>query len=165
MDLDFDLDEIYEKETLEEHFHDENLQGIFLHVLADTLGSVGVIISSILIYWFDLKIADSICSFAISILILISTIPLLKSTASTLLQGSPRQLSPKLRNSLRNILKVKNVVTFRNPHFWTLSGENVIGTIEIVIDQNGNDQIILSKVGSILADAGVSNSTIQIEKI
>uniref|UniRef100_A0AAY5KML7 Zinc transporter n=1 Tax=Esox lucius TaxID=8010 RepID=A0AAY5KML7_ESOLU len=45
------------------------LQGVFLHIVADTLGSVGVIISAILMQKYDLMIADPICSICISILI------------------------------------------------------------------------------------------------
>ncbi|KAA0712157.1 Zinc transporter 7 [Triplophysa tibetana] len=45
------------------------LQGVFLHIVADTLGSVGVIISAILMQKYDLMIADPICSMLISILI------------------------------------------------------------------------------------------------
>ena len=44
--------------------------GIFLHILADTLGSVGVIISSTLIYLFDWMIADPLCSMFIAVLIM-----------------------------------------------------------------------------------------------
>lgn len=44
--------------------------GIFLHILADTLGSVGVIISSTLIYLFDWMLADPICSMFIAVLIM-----------------------------------------------------------------------------------------------
>ena len=45
--------------------------GIFLHILADTLGSVGVIISSTLIYLFDWMLADPICSMFIAVLIML----------------------------------------------------------------------------------------------
>ena len=55
-----------------------NMEGVFLHVLADTLGSVGVIISSILIEQFGLVIADPICSIFISALIVAHAYPLLK---------------------------------------------------------------------------------------
>ncbi len=58
------------------HDHDnENMYGVFLHVLADTLGSVGVIFSSVLVKYYDLYIADPICSFIISLMILASSIP------------------------------------------------------------------------------------------
>ncbi len=46
-------------------------EGIFLHILADTLGSVGVIISSLLIRFFGWNIADPICSMIIATLITI----------------------------------------------------------------------------------------------
>ena len=44
--------------------------GIFLHILADTLGSVGVIVSSILIQNFGWMLADPVCSMFIAILIM-----------------------------------------------------------------------------------------------
>ena len=54
------------------------LKGVFLHILADALGSVGVIISSVLIYYYGWFISDPITSFIISIFIFISVFPLLK---------------------------------------------------------------------------------------
>ena len=59
--------------------------GIFLHVLADTLGSVAVIISSLLIQQFGWHIADPICSLFLSGLIFLSVIPLLKGSLKSLL--------------------------------------------------------------------------------
>lgn len=43
--------------------------GVFLHIVADTLGSVGVIISAILMQKYDLMIADPVCSMLIALLI------------------------------------------------------------------------------------------------
>ena len=43
--------------------------GIFLHIVADTLGSIGVIISAILMQKYDLMIADPVCSMLIALLI------------------------------------------------------------------------------------------------
>jgi zinc transporter 5/7 len=45
--------------------------GIFLHILADTLGSVGVIISALLIQSFGWMMADPVCSMFIAVLIMI----------------------------------------------------------------------------------------------
>lgn len=69
--------------------------GVFLHVLADTLGSVFVIISTLLIQSFGWKWVDPLCSLILSMLILGSVIPLLKSSASVLLQSVPDDLSEK----------------------------------------------------------------------
>jgi len=54
------------------------MQGVFLHILADTLGSVGVIISAILMWAFGWMIADPICSMFIAILISLSVLSLIK---------------------------------------------------------------------------------------
>ena len=45
---------------------------MFLHILADTLGSVGVIISAILMHMFGWMIADPICSIFIAVMIALS---------------------------------------------------------------------------------------------
>ena len=64
------------------------MYGVFLHVLADTLGSVAVIISSVCIKWFDYKLADPICCLIISVLILASGVPFTIQTGQTLMQGA-----------------------------------------------------------------------------
>jgi Co/Zn/Cd efflux system component len=48
------------------------VQGVFLHILADTLGSVGVIVSAILMQMFGWMIADPVCSIFIAVLIALS---------------------------------------------------------------------------------------------
>ena len=74
--------------------------GVFLHVLADTLGSVGVIISSILIEQFGWYIADPICSVFISVLIFLSVIPLLRDSLRILLQSTP----PEIQDSVPELI-------------------------------------------------------------
>jgi zinc transporter 5/7 len=79
------------------------MYGVFLHVLADTLGSVGVIISCYLIKYYGLLIADPICSGIISILILLSLFPLLRSTSSVLLMRTPRDFRKNLKIILKKV--------------------------------------------------------------
>jgi zinc transporter 5/7 len=70
------------------HAHgNENLYGVFLHILADALGSVAVIISSIFIKYWGWYIADPICCFLISFLILASVVFLIKSSGRVLALG------------------------------------------------------------------------------
>jgi cation diffusion facilitator family transporter len=72
-----------------------SFSGVFLHVLADTLGSVFVIISTLLIQNFGWQWVDPLCSLILSMLILGSVIPLLKTSASVLLQSTPDLLDEK----------------------------------------------------------------------
>jgi zinc transporter 5/7 len=68
---------------------------VFLHILADALGSVGVIFSSILVKYYGMYIADPICSFIISVMILVSVIPLIKMTSSNLILMTPKVIQNK----------------------------------------------------------------------
>jgi hypothetical protein len=68
------------------------MQVVFLHILADTLGSVGVIISAILMHLFGWMIADPICSIFIAILIALSVGSLVKESMAVLMQRTPKQL-------------------------------------------------------------------------
>lgn len=78
------------------HDHDnENMYGVFLHVLADCLGSVGVMASSVLVKYYDMYIADPICSFLISVMILASAIPFIKLTSSYLMLRAPKGIRRK----------------------------------------------------------------------
>jgi zinc transporter 5/7 len=70
--------------------------GMFLHILADALGSIGVIISCILIRLFDWRSSDPICSIFIAFLTLVSVWPLLYSSCQTLLQRTPTVIDSKL---------------------------------------------------------------------
>lgn len=54
---------------------------MYLHVLADSLSSLGVIVSTICVKYYGLMITDSICSFLIAAMILTSGIPFIKMTA------------------------------------------------------------------------------------
>ncbi len=71
------------------HFHEEehqneNIYGLFLHVLADTLGSVGVIVSCQLAKR-GIAIADPICAMIVSLMIFISVLPLIQMSIKSLL--------------------------------------------------------------------------------
>lgn len=75
-----------------DHGHDhgnENMHGIFLHILADTLGSVAVVISTILVHYSGWSGYDPLASCFIAILIFVSAVPLVCSTAKTLLLTLP----------------------------------------------------------------------------
>uniref|UniRef100_A0A915JS64 Proton-coupled zinc antiporter SLC30A5 n=1 Tax=Romanomermis culicivorax TaxID=13658 RepID=A0A915JS64_ROMCU len=90
------------------HSHNANMQGVFLHVLADTFGSVGVIISTILIQYFGWHIADPICSLLLSILIFLSVLPLLKQSTSALLLRPSAELEHEFKSALDQVNYVRS---------------------------------------------------------
>jgi len=84
--------------------------GVFLHVLADTLGSVGVIVSTLLIQTFGWNIADPICSLFIAALIFVSVLPLVKETALVLLLRTPEELQQPLTAIFDKVLRSPTVL-------------------------------------------------------
>ena len=86
--------------------HANNMHGVFLHILADTLGSVGVVVSSYLIKHYGWRLADPICAIIISALILGSTWPLLRDTSLRLLSYKSKGSSSSYRS--------KDIYTSRN---------------------------------------------------
>ena len=79
------------KETLEKTPRwNINVTSAYLHVLGDLLMSVGVIIASVIIYFKpEWRIADPLCTFLFSIIVVFTTIPVVKECTFVLLEGSP----------------------------------------------------------------------------
>ncbi|XP_035040513.2 zinc transporter 5 isoform X2 [Hippoglossus stenolepis] len=141
-----------------------NMRGVYLHVLADTLGSVGVIISTILIRQFGWLIADPICSLFIATLIFLSVIPLIKDACEVLLLRSPPENEKDLNIALEKLEKIEGVLSYRDAHFWRHSANVVAGTIHLQIMADVVEQRIVQQVTAILKDAGVNNLSVQVEK-
>lgn len=148
-----------------QHSHlNTNMQGVFLHVLADTMGSVGVIVSSILIENFGWNIADPICSIFIAALILLSVLPLLKETSCILLQRSPMHGDKLIKDCLERVLKIEGVISYREPHFWSHTSTKLMGSLHVQVVPEASEQKIIAQVLSIFKDLGTHSLTIQVEK-
>nr|XP_033785760.1 zinc transporter 5 isoform X2 [Geotrypetes seraphini] len=141
-----------------------NMKGVFLHVLADTLGSVGVIISTILIQQFGWLIADPICSLFIAVLIFASVIPFLKDACQVILLRIPPEVEKEIHIALEKIERLDSIISYRDPHFWRHSASVVAGTIHVQIISDAVEQRIIQQVTSILKDAGINNLAVQVEK-
>lgn len=138
-------------------------EGIFLHILADTMGSVGVIISSLLIRFFGWNIADPICSMIIAVLITVSVIPLLRDSVGILMQRQPKQLDRKLPDTYRRIQEIPGVLSVQSPHFWTLSSERFTGGIKIEVSFNCDPRLVSNTTRQIFSQIGVTDLYIQID--
>lgn len=82
------------------HVHSPLFQGMFLHVLADALGSVAVILSTLLIRYTGWVWIDPFCSLFLSLFVLVSVIPLVKATFSLLMLASPVALQERIMKNL-----------------------------------------------------------------
>ena len=110
------------------------MQGIFLHVLADTLGSVAVVISTILIHFYGWSGFDPLASCFIAIAIFASAVPLVTSSARTLLLTVPANTEYDLREALAGLSGLRGVVGYAVPKFWLEEGGNrkVLGVVHVI---------------------------------
>jgi len=152
------------EKTYKESRKDSNVYGVYLHIVADTLGSIGVIISSFLIQMFGWTSADPICSFFISIMIFVGVIPLIVSSSSTLLQCTPNDFEKKLAKCLKKMSRMEGVISYRNPHFWKLNKDTLVGTIDVQINEDSSERKILSQIISIFKKKGVKYLTVEVTK-
>lgn len=145
------------------HHMDHNMEGIFLHVLADTMGSVGVVISTLLIKYKGWLVADPACSIFISVLIVASVIPLLRNSAEVLLQRVPRMHEKELKEALNDVMKIRGICGMQNLHVWSFTNTDVVGTLNLHISAETDKASTKAQVSQILHDAGVKDLTFQVE--
>jgi zinc transporter 5/7 len=138
------LNENKEKHSHEHHHHEhknENIYAIYIHILADTLGSVAVLISSFLVKYYKLYISDPICSLFISAMIIFSTIPVLKNASMALLHIPNKKITKKktkIEQSIRNINCGMNNIkpSIGNFELWQTNSSYFVGEIKIEIPIN-----------------------------
>uniref|UniRef100_A0A8C5QB69 Zinc transporter n=1 Tax=Leptobrachium leishanense TaxID=445787 RepID=A0A8C5QB69_9ANUR len=131
------------------HGFGSSCPGVFLHIVADALGSVGVIISTILMQNYGWMIADPICSMLIAMLIMVSVIPLLKQSIGILMQRTPPSLDNELPECYQRVQQLQGVYHLNDPHFWTLCTDVYVGTLKLMVAPDADARWILSQTHNI----------------
>jgi zinc transporter 5/7 len=147
------------------HHRGQIMQSVFLHIVADTLGSVGVMISALLMNQFGWMIADPLCSLFIAVLISISVYPLLRDSFYILMQRTPVELEAKLPDCLFKLQNLEGVLSVQETHFWTLYGDKYVGCLKLEVTQSANHKLILEHTKRVLRQIGVDKVHIQIDHV
>ena len=96
-----------------------NMRGALVHVMGDLLGSVGALLSGAVIYFTGWMPIDPLLSLLICVLILYSTLRLLREALHVLMEGVPPELD--LSQVGEALARVPGVVSVHDLHIWTLS--------------------------------------------
>ncbi|XP_035659204.1 zinc transporter 2-like isoform X1 [Branchiostoma floridae] len=140
-----------------------NVRAAFIHVVGDFVQSLGVLVAAIIIYFRpDWAIADPICTFMFSVLVLITTLSILRDTVNVLMEGTPRGLD---FNSVKESLKaIPGVHAVHGLHIWSLTvGKNALA-VHIAVDVDADPQEVLDIASRLVRSRFVvHSSTIQIE--
>ncbi len=100
------------------HHGGDNMYGIYLHIMADALGSVAVVISTLCVRYFGWSGFDPLASCAIAILIFASAVPLVFSSGKKLLLSLPSDVEYTLREILAGVCTIRGVIGYSVPKFW-----------------------------------------------
>nr|SVE86240.1 EOG090X09D3 [Daphnia similis]SVE87493.1 EOG090X09D3 [Daphnia similis] len=139
------------------------MDGVFLHILADALGSVGVIISAILMHTFGWMIADPICSMFIAIMIAISVLGLIKESLAILMQRQPKELDRRLPQCYQQVARLDGVRSVQEPHFWTLCSEKYIGALKLELKPEADARYVTHRTQQIFQAIGVKELHVHLD--
>ena len=144
-----------------------NIKAVFIHVIGDTLGSIGVILSGIIIKYCknDIRfISDPICGLCIICVITFNSTSIMKKSYFILLQSVPRNISnTEITSYIENIEEIRSI---HELHIWQLNMTKILATMHIVIDPSCTYERItelLDEIKLFLHSKDIHESTIQVE--
>ncbi len=139
-----------------------NVEGAYLEVLADLIGSVGVIIAAIAISVFGWSWIDPVVAALIGLWILPRTWHLGRKAVRILLQAAPENVDlVSLADDLGSIAGVTNV---HDLHVWTLTSEMDAVSAHLMTEENIDSHSVLDRARSIMTGQyGIEHATFQIE--
>ncbi len=130
--------------------HTINHRAALLHVLGDLLGSVAALTAGVVIHFTGWFVVDPILSIFISLLILISTLRLLREAVHMLMEGAPAHLDTvAIRKQLNAVPGVEDVHHLR---LWSLSSEGTALSAHVVLKEKDDWPQILDSMRRILRE-------------
>jgi cobalt-zinc-cadmium efflux system protein len=142
---------------------DLNIRSAFLHMAADALVSVGVVIAGIVIMVKDWYWVDPVTSLLIVVVVFIGTWGLLKDSINYSIDSVPNEIS--LSEVRAYLSSIETVISIHDLHIWPLSTNETALTVHIVVDNFSHSNEIIMVIQQHLHDHfNIKHSTIQAEK-
>jgi solute carrier family 30 (zinc transporter), member 1 len=139
-----------------------NLHAVFLHVLGDALGSVGVILTGLVVHFAEGEwkyYADPVFSVLLGLLIAKTSVPVVCQSAYLLLQSVPRSVD--LQQLSLQLLGVQGVDHVGSVHVWALSETDLVGSAHLDCLASRPFDAIAHDVKAVFRTSGVDNVTIE----
>lgn len=142
--------------------HDINIRGAYLHMAADALISLGVVVSAFMIAqtnWFWL---DPLVSIIISLIIIYGTMDLLKNSTKLSLDAVPESIDPKaVKDYLTNL---PGVIDMHDLHIWPMSTTDTAIIVHLTVDSKSCSNDLLAKISADVNEKfNINHATVQVE--
>jgi len=144
---------------------DLNLRAILVHNFGDALSNIAIIIGALVIHYTQAHWIDPLLGLAIGLLVLYSSIGILRDSAHILLEGRPK--SAGIEEVARAILSLEHVQEVHDIHIWSLGGAHYALSCHARIPDMHMDECekILAAIRKKLAeDFQIEHSTVQLER-
>jgi len=144
---------------------DLNLRSILVHNFGDALSNVAIIVGAIVIGVTGWHWIDPVLGLAIGLLVLWSSIGILRDSAHILLEGRPKEMG--IEEVARAILKVEGVMEVHDVHIWSLGGGEIAMSCHARVPDMHLDKCesLLSSIKELLAqDFSIGHVTVQLER-
>uniref|UniRef100_A0A2K6SWD2 Solute carrier family 30 member 2 n=1 Tax=Saimiri boliviensis boliviensis TaxID=39432 RepID=A0A2K6SWD2_SAIBB len=124
-----------------------SVRAAFIHVIGDFLQSMGVLVAAYILYFKpEYKYVDPICTFLFSILVLGTTLTILRDVIVVLMEGTPKGVDFTAVRDL--LLSVEGVEALHSLHIWALTVAQPVLSVHIAIAQNTDAQAVLKTASS-----------------
>jgi cobalt-zinc-cadmium efflux system protein len=141
-----------------------NVQGALRHVVADALGSIGVMVAALLIILTGWRYADPLVSAAIGVLILGSSWSLLRDSTNILLEATPRGIDAEQVG--RSMAEAEGVVEVHDLHIWTITSGFPALSAHVLVGQFEDCHARRRDLEALLAsEYGISHTTLQVDHL
>lgn len=143
---------------------DLNLRSILIHNFGDALSNVAIIVGAVLIAYTHRQWIDPLLGLAIGLLVLYSSIGILRESAHILLEGRPQGM--RVEEVARAILTIEQIQEVHDVHIWSLGGSHNAMSCHARIPDMHMDECekVLAKIRKKLEEFGIEHSTIQLER-
>jgi len=146
-----------------------NVRGAFLHMLSDTLSSVGVCVAAVLITvapagWNWVRYIDPVVAVVIAGIIMRGALALVFESGNILLEATPRHID--LDDLLAELRSVEGVEAVHDTHLWTITSGVYAFSGHVMISQEAlpRGQEVLKEMNDLLKDHfGIEHTTVQME--
>ncbi len=139
-----------------------NVEGAYLEVLADAIGSVGVIVAAILVELFGWTWADPVVAALIGVWILPRTWQLGRRAVRILVQAAPDRID--LERLERDLRSIDHVIDVHDIHVWTLTSDMEAASAHLVVPAGADHHGVLDQARDLLATRyQIGHGTFQVE--
>jgi cobalt-zinc-cadmium efflux system protein len=139
------------------------VRAVFVHVLSDLIGTLGVMLAGALMYFFRWHQADALISLLIGALVLYSSWGLVREGVDILMESVPAHID--LEELRRDLLAIANTEEVHDLHVWCLASRQFALSAHAVVTRDADQDRVLSEMSAMLERKfNIRHMTVQLER-